>query len=320
MKSHLILGMAALALAGCVTPLETDSRSSPPAPVSPAPARQAADVAPAPQHPEAPRDRGPGEAGAQLGGSVMSLFGFSGKYQAAGSPRVAILFNRQFASQLTSWTMESREILQDVAALGFAGSAATDLVSPVEGQSGSIRTSAEVGAVAAKRSETFREFQDPGQREGFSSEYVEWKFREAFSAPFHSAAIRVVDSDLITQAARRAEDVDAGRQRISDVNTNLSALKEKADWIVEVLMVQDPRAPAGYLFRAEVKDLESGAVLASAISHFDEFRKRPVRRKITAVAGGYRIEEEELPAPTIGEYAEDLAVRLLSELNRRLDG
>lgn len=313
MKGQWTIALAALLLAACARPLEFPTQSTPLAPAVGPAAQPSGDPSPTALHPDAtPRTEQAFERGASRA-SEMSLAGFAERYREAGSPKVAILFNRQFSSQLTSWTMESKDIFQEVRSGGGAETAI------VEGPGGRARVEVAGGGLEVSRSESFQEYENPRGREGFSSEYVEWKFREAFSNPFFSAGVNLVDSDLAVQGANRSEDADTRRQRISDVNANLSALKDKTDWIIEVLMVPDSRALAGYLFRAEAKEIESGTVLASVMTHLDEFRDRPVRRTISAVPGGYRIREEDLPVPRLEEYAEDLAIRLLSELNRRIE-
>lgn len=320
MKARIVIAiMVPVLLVGCSRNLQTPTQPGPTLSGSPSVREHPADPVPPEMHPEAPR-RQRGTDGLASMPSTISLAEFARKYEGAGEPRVAILFNRQFGSQLTSWTMDSKEVFQDVRSVQVAGAEETDFDARVGSGtiSGGSRTSRSGEGVEVTRSESFREYERAAERHGFSTEYVEWKFHEGFMAPFSSAGVRLVDPDLIMQATARDGDVDEAGRRVSDINVNLGALKEKADWVVEVLMVPDGRAATGYLFRANVRVLESGEILASSMSNLDEFRERPVRRKIIAAPGGYRIEEEELPGPTLEEYAEDLAVRLLSDLSRKL--
>lgn len=107
-------------LAQSVRPMEQNIR---PGQVGPAAARAAPsafDAAPAPLHPDftsrpppppAPPET-PAEPPPPPPAPVAILSTFAKAYEAAGAPRIAILYNETFAKKITSWTMDAKEVLQ----------------------------------------------------------------------------------------------------------------------------------------------------------------------------------------------------------------
>lgn len=228
------------------------------------------DPRPAPLHPAA--GRGPAEAPPPPDAAAL-LAAFSRAYVDAGSPRVAILYNRTFANKIASWTMDARAALHLPA------------------------------AVAA--------------REGFAAESLQWSFEESFAKPFLATGVRLVDASLVVQAAKRelvGPQDRAARVNATEINTNVEALRQHADWLVEVLMLPDPQSASGYLFRATLKRLTDGRILGSSRSTAAELRMPPPRTKIVYDDTGYRIVAEESPKPTLDDYVQGFAVRLLNEV------
>lgn len=275
------------------------------------------DARPMPVHPEA-YNQPMGDGQGTLAAGVMSQFARA--YADAGSPRVAILYNQTFANQITSWTMEAKDVFQEVTGVGVtAQSSRIGAVDSTHGAAIAAQSSqASASGARVTRSESFTEFQSSRERAGFSSEYVQWLFEDGFSKPFLATGVHVVDSTLVMQAATRRENSEASRQRIADVNANLEAVKQHADWLVEVLMVPDGRAVNGYLFRASVKRLEDGRVLATAMSTLDDFRAARERTKVVATDRGYQFVPDDSGKPTLEEYAQSVAIKLLADLTPKL--
>jgi hypothetical protein len=203
---------------------------------------------------------------------------FANAYAQAGSPRIAILYNRTFANNIAAWTTDAR--------------AAVHLPT----------------AVAA--------------RQGFSGENLQWDFEEGFARPFAVAGVRLVDASLIMQAANRNQksqpELHAAEINANELNANLEALRQHTDWLVEVLMLPEPKSPSGYLFRATLKSLADGRVLGSGVSTFDDLHFAPPRSKVAYDDVGYKFVAEEAPKPTLAEYAQAAAVKFLADVAPRL--
>lgn len=319
---HLTRGLAVASLLTGVTLLaqvdpKTKEQDVAPGRVTSAPhTGSTMDPMPAPMHPEAY----PAMGDASGTTALSSLNRFAAAYAAAGSPRVAILYNQTFSNQIQSWTMESKNVFQEFAGVNVEAQGTTVTAADTS-QGGGIAATNSTGTVTGAkvgRSESFNEYRGSNDRRGFTSEYAQWTFEEGFTKPFLAAGVKVVDSALIMQTKGRNEGAAADKQHISDVNLNVDAIKQHADWVVEVLMVPDGRADPGYLFRATIKRLSDGQVLGSAMTSLDEFKRARERTKVVATEGGYRFVPDDTGKPTLDEYAQSVAIRLLVDLTPKL--
>lgn len=247
---------------GQVAPAASGSKSAP------------FDAAAAPMHPGFPYNPPPAPPPNPL--SLLSRF--TEAYAEAGSPRVAILYNRSFANTIAAWSMDAR----------------ATLVLPV--------------AAAG--------------RPGFDSESLQWSFEEGFLKPFLAAGVRVVDPALVTQTAIRDQKskahLHAAELNANEINANVSALKEHADWLVEVLLIPDVKTAAGYQFRTTLKRLSDGRVLASGVANLDPSPGAPERTKVVYDTTGYHLVPDASPRPTLDDYAQSVAVQLLVDLAAKL--
>jgi len=321
--NHLSRGLAVASLLSSATLLaqvdpKTKEQDVAPGRVTSAPNTGATmDAMPAPMHPEAMAANMGDVSGTT---ALSSLNRFASAYTAAGSPRVAILYNQTFANQIQSWTMESKNVFQEFSGVNVEASGASVTATDTSNGGGISATQGSSSVTGAKvdRSESFNEYHGASGRRGFSSEYAQWTFEEGFTKPFLAAGVKVVDSSLIMQTTGRNEGAAADKQHISDVNLNVDALKQHADLVVEVLMVPDGRAATGYLFRATVKRLADGQVLATAMTSLDEFKRSREKTKVVATEGGYRFVPDDSGKPTLDEYAQSVAIRLLVDLTPKL--
>lgn len=275
------------------------------------------DAMPAPMHPEAMATNMGDVSGTT---ALSSLNRFAAAYVAAGSPRVAILYNQTFSNQIQSWTMESKSVFQEFSGVNVEASAASVTATDTSYGGGitASQGSASVTGAKAHRSESYSEYAGAGGRAGFSSEFAQWTFEEGFAKPFLAAGVKVIDPSLIMQTTGRNEGAATEKQHISDVNLNVDAIKQHADWLVEVLMVPDGRSATGYLFRATVKRLSDGQLLGSALTSLDEFKHAREKTKVVATEGGYRFVPDDSGKPTLDEYAQSVAIRLLTDLTPKL--
>ena len=155
-------------------------------------------------------------------------------------------------------------------------------------------------------------------RPGFSSENVQWVFEEGFAKPFAAAGVNLVDASLIMQAADRRETWWWESRNTSDLNANVAALKKYTDWVVEVLMVPDSKMPSGYLFRTTLKRLEDGRIIASGLATLEEFRQTKEKLRVVYDDTGYRFVPDESGRPTLDDYAQSAALKLLTDVTPRL--
>ncbi len=317
-RSLAVAGLLAAVAGSAQVDPKTKEQDVAPGRVTSAPhAGSTMDAMPVPMHAEAYA----GNMGDARGTTAMSsLNRFASAYAAAGSPRVAILYNQTFSNQIQSWTMESKNVFQEFAGVNVeaSGSAVKATDSTYGGAiTASQGTSSVTGAKVA-RSESFNEYRGANGRAGFSSEYAQWTFEDGFAKPFLAAGVKVVDSSLIMQTTGRNEGAATEKQHISDVNLNVDAIKQHADWLVEVLMVPDSRSVAGYLFRATIKRLSDGQVLGTAMTSLDDFKRTREKTRVVATEGGYRFVPDDSDRPTLEEYAQSVAIRLLTDLTPKL--
>ncbi|MDB6167048.1 MAG: hypothetical protein JWQ83_2188 [Lacunisphaera sp.] len=309
--------LAAAMLSAQVDPKTKEQDVAPGRVVSAAPAANSMDAAPAPMHPDAYAIN----AGDASGTTAMSsLNRFTKAYADAGSPRVAILYNQTFANQIQSWTMESKNVFQEFSGANIEaqGSRVSAVDSTNGGAIAATNSASSVTGAAVTRSETYNEYHGSSNRRGFGSEYAQWTFEEGFSKPFLAAGVKIVDSSLVMQTTGRNEGAASDKQHVSDVNLNVDALKAHADWLIEVLMVPDGRAATGYLFRATAKRLSDGQILASSMSSLDDFKRSREKTKVVAAEGGYKFVADDSGRPTLDEYAQSIAIKLLADLTPKL--
>lgn len=320
---HLHRGLAVASLFSSVTLLaqvdpKTKEQDVTPGRVTSAQRTGAAmDAMPAPMHPEA---YAPNMGDVSGTTAQSSLNRFASAYVAAGSPRVAILYNQTFSNQIQSWTMESKNVFQEFSGVNVEaqGSSVTAVDTSSGGGISATQSSGSVTGAKVDRAESFNEYRGASGRRGFSSEYAQWTFEEGFTKPFLAAGVKVVDSSLIMHTTGRNEGAAAEKQHISDVNLNVDSIKQHADWVVEVLMAPDGRSATGYLFRATVKRLSDGQVLGSAMTSLDDFKRTREKTKVVATEGGYRFVPDDSGKPTLDEYAQSVAIRLLTDLTPKL--
>lgn len=155
-------------------------------------------------------------------------------------------------------------------------------------------------------------------RAGFSTENLQWVFEEGFAKPFAAAGVRLVDAALIMQAADRRETWWWESRNVSDLNANVTALKQYTDWVVEVLMVPDSKMASGYLFRSTLKRLADGRIVASGLATLEEFRQTKEKLRVVYDDTGYRFVPDDSGRPTLDDYAQSAALKLLVDVTPRL--
>jgi hypothetical protein len=227
---------------------------------------------------------------------------FDRAYKAAGSPRLAVFFNRTLSDEVREWRTDIR---------------------------GVVAISGDVTASDGEKRSTFK---GPGGISAYAQTHVEndtlraypadeswkWRFEQGFLDPLIDARARVVDRATIM----RLEAAASGRQGsaynpMAVKKVEMDALLGKADLFVEILVQRDPQSDVGYVFKATAKEVKTGFVLANVTSL--DWDYRPVQKKIIATDRGYEITSEPLDAqlPGIDVVADDLSLALMRSLANR---
>lgn len=184
---------------------------------------------------------------------------FAKAYAQAKKPRIVVFWNRAVDDDLTTSyeahaRITNRADIQTSASVD-AGRARRSAYADARG-SGSLDQTIE--AVVGVRNT------EKPERASGPSESIEWQMLSGFQQPLTDAGATVVDRATImrTSKAGMAADMTPNIQAIE-----ATALAEKADLIIEVLMNQDSESPSGYAYRIEAKEVSTGRVVASFTSN-----------------------------------------------------
>jgi hypothetical protein len=196
---------------------------------------------------------------------------FRRAYQANGAPRILVFWNRALSDQVDAQRLDvSRDTRTTVTggridSTTRGGSAVTTQPygygQRTDRSHGQDSATIFGGAAVSQRDHVSGQVQiGSGARDPVMFERDSWRFEQGFSKPFLNAGARMVDRSVAIRSTG-SESAGPDIQRIE-----MSALKGKADILVEVLMTIDPGSASGYAFRASAKDVNSGRILADTVS------------------------------------------------------
>ena len=210
---------------------------------------------------------------------------FATLYANAGSPRIAMLWNRTLSDR-TALISEERQVLRDTRT-----SSNSSTEKSTSGVAGDVRLKEADGRSDRTRVQTrvTAPIAEPGRRIGLEERHA-LMVERAFMAEMNRAGVRFVDRSLAMRSTAAAQHRSGGDAQLIEMD----ALLKFADLLLEVVWIEDREAPSGYAFDVRTKDLQSGQELTSVYT-----RGIPVRRAQPAgawVAGkaGY---EFALPPP-----------------------
>jgi hypothetical protein len=225
---------------------------------------------------------------------------FRAAYAKAGSPRITVFWNRQ----LTDATTTQYDQVQQ-ASVQTSAARVTE-VSPSGRAVGTVQQTAAVATVR----EGERALPDAGAERSLLSERSEWPIASAFSSRLQRAGVQLVDRTMALRS--QAAGTSAGERR--DVQAmEIKALQGKSDLLAEVLQAADPRAPFGVIFRVDIKDVDTGALVASVVSDGKPPEQGPGRY----VAGRNGFVREAAPGPTLADIGDVVAHATLQTLAAR---
>ena len=222
---------------------------------------------------------------------------FRARYTQHGSPRIILFWNRALSDEVQS------QYADRVSAV------ATTRTGAVEGPVGETAYGAASGRIDTFDAASTRERVREGQRDSMA-EAADWKAETAFNRAFIDNGARFVDRSVAIRATAHGRKLGP-TPNAQEIET--SAMIGKADLLMEVLQTPDPDSPVGYSFRAEIKDVRSGQILATAVNNGSTVSHGPGR--MVATSRGF---VREAPArASLEDVGESLAADLMRALSAR---
>jgi hypothetical protein len=159
-----------------------------------------------------------------------------------------------------------------------------------------------------------------------------WAFEQGFLRPFLEAGVSMIDRSTILRLDADYQAVDDKLEPSSVKEIEIESLRKHADLYVELLVTASPDSPNGYAFKATVKEVGTGTILANVtnisrrgekklVSTPDGYVYRPADEvedepELVATASGMELCER---VPSVSVASERLAIRVMDALARRWD-
>ena len=204
---------------------------------------------------------------------------FRNAYQKAGSPRLAVFWNRVFGDGLHDMVAVEQVVIE--------GSGAKALGGP-EKTFSERETNRVVVRVERRR--------DEGARTSPVPEIEEFRFQAGYLQPLIEEGANVVDRAAVMRlvdAEHRMRDSAAPWDDRQLIET--AALKESADLLIQIALSASAESETGVFFRVSVTEVDTGRIRASFV-HDGTFRAFPEAAPTKvwkAVRGGYILVTEE---------------------------
>ncbi len=232
---------------------------------------------------------------------------FAASYKAKARPTVAVFFNRQLSDEVREWVEPRRTVtLTEIQERWFLGTRVGK-----DEATATYQTSPEQNPLTESRRKL--------------DERQAWIVEDAFQAPLLKQGTRLVDrATMMRLAAFKSGKQDNPDATIALKHLEMGALLGHADYFVELLVSNRPDSKLGYELRAQVKEVKTGIIVASATTATWRFAELPApanktRKVPVATDQGYVYREEKLPEPTViipfdVEVAERLAHQVMEQL------
>lgn len=240
---------------------------------------------------------------ARIDAGVIALF--ESRYKSAGSPRVAVFWNRALSPELTdraSVTATLRDEESETLRERNSGGAVD-----------AGKTTANVDATWTGERTKRLSISGPARDEqsrNLMREPDDWAVETMFLQTMTDAGARLIDRSTVlrlTQFRDRAGD-EANRKMLE-----MAALSKHADLLLEVLVTPDHRAFSGWGFRVQVKDLRDGTLVASLYTE-----AKPAAANAVAFRATDRGFERVSVEPKRVDVGRELAVQVMAEMTKRL--
>jgi hypothetical protein len=180
-------------------------------------------------------------------GSTTILESFGQRYAELGRPRIALFWNRQLTDDIARQTYQK-------SSTESTRSESTSPEGPGGGQGEEKFEHAATTTINSQQSvdDNHSEPLDPR---------LDAVVKSAFLVAMRGGGVRFVDRTLMvrTAAVQSAPGADAQLNE-------MQALKNQADWIMQVVLVRDRNAPIGHSFRVTVEDIKSSTLLTELLT------------------------------------------------------
>jgi hypothetical protein len=222
---------------------------------------------------------------------------FAAAYGRQESPRMIVYFNRELSEEVREWTASDRVMIEG------------QHRETESGPEGETRRAGNAGVAISRQAAT-----GDGGRYGPGERWM-WEFEQAIADMMLDADVVLIDRAVVLrrQAAERDDDT-LGNPSRSVRTLEVQALDKYADLLVEVWVAHSPESPLGYEFRAQVKDIKDGRLVATVTTFGEGSPMAGGRQSVVATSRGYEIVEE---VPSVTDAATELGVAIMESLSRR---
>lgn len=265
---------------------------------------------------------------------------FEQAYRRAGSPRLAVYFNRELSDEVREWIPDDAvtqvSTYHETHRQSASGSGEFKIrgqgeLQPPRGskepaQPFSIDASGHGSGRMQAQSETRAESSDTVLRQAYIGptggredprEAWKWEFEDTLTNKLLSARANLVDRAMIFRLMAKNSPQNFGLSGSISTNINeISALEKYADILVEMLVTEAPGTAVGYDFRATAKEVKTGRLVGTAYVRGSESLQAPQSR-IVAGPNGYQ-RETIRQVPTVYDVSSLLATRLLRSMSGAL--
>ncbi len=241
-----------------------------------------------------------------------TISNFTKAYTAKGSPRIAIFLNRALSDEVRQWQANERVVVSGEGEK--VKIARTDNILVPGAAVDSIQSGAEVEGSEDKERSIIVQAQNYVEEEsryGPGEKWM-WAFEDGALEPFLEAKANLIDRATIIRLAAAKSNEGSDIQTVTVKQIEMDALKGHADIFIEMLVSRSMSAVYGYEFKASVKEVDSGRILAN-ITSADWKGKRRRGRAVVATSEGYQLGGG-MHLPAVKEVASDLAIDVMKEL------
>jgi len=168
-------------------------------------------------------------------------------YNAAGSPRVVVFWNRELSDRIAN---DYDQVVIE------SGTSETGVAAGVS-RNRRYAAGARVSNFETETRQGRREVEDD-RRDGVLSEREEWQFLDAFENRLRAIGLVLVDRNLAMRKLAAEEGAFSDKQTVE-----MRGIADLSDVMLTVLQTPDPDAPVGVLFRITATRLSDGVVVAT---------------------------------------------------------
>ena len=230
---------------------------------------------------------------------------FQTSYKSAGSPRIVLLWNREITDQFAAVSVD-KEITNEIGSANTTG-----LDRTTAGPAGAATLRKSNSSHAANKVVTTVHTDETGPlRQASLPEWAVTQIERAFTDAMNRAGVRFVDRALSIRMEAAKDHRNGGDPKLIETD----AIQKRADLLLEILLVPDRAATAGYAFDVRAKDLRRGTEVGSIYSKAAVRRDQP-RGDWVAGPSGYEFRVRPLEVPPPSKVGEALAMDVMQMLS-----